>query len=394
MTGDNATKSGNDNEDSNKRKREGNSNAGTSQQHKKYLLDSATLMQNNRYYLPQNIQELITEPVSDQSEKTSKIKIPPIYLHEANNYQAVIDDIKNIVEGEFSTQSKTDSIRINLTTPTDFRNLTKFYDDGGMKYHTYRNPERSIFTVVIKNIPISISEIEVLESLQDKFPVKKVVRLLNRYKNPTQICVVDLENTEEAKQIYSLSRLMHSVVSVEPRKKPTDIPQCARCQRFGHTKNYCKLTPRCVKCQENHLYSECTRRKTDKPICVNCGAEHPANYRGCTYYKQIKSRISKNQETKQNPVVNNNTQNHFKNYNPASSNNISPRSTPYQSYANVTSGNIPNNKQTQNQNNIESSSPFIDTILSLILDLIRPHMDQIKRFISNLIPILFSNVGI
>ena len=41
-------------------------------------------------------------------------------------------------------------------------------------------------------------------------------------------------------------------------KRPTDTAQCHRCQRFGHGSRNCTMSPKCVKCGEAHLTSECT----------------------------------------------------------------------------------------------------------------------------------------
>ena len=71
-----------------------------------------------------------------------------------------------------------------------------------------------------------------------------------------------------------------------------EIPQCMRCQQFGHTKNYCRNNPRCVKCAAQHLTSECPRKtKDDNVLCANCNEKHPANYRGCIIHKQLQQKM-------------------------------------------------------------------------------------------------------
>ena len=65
-----------------------------------------------------------------------------------------------------------------------------------------------------------------------------------------------------------------------------------RCQEYGHTKNYCRNTPRCVKCAEHHLTSDCPRKTQDGNVtCVNCNKPRPANYRGCEVHKQLQQKI-------------------------------------------------------------------------------------------------------
>jgi hypothetical protein len=52
-----------------------------------------------------------------------------------------------------------------------------------------------------------------------------------------------------------------------------EIAQCTNCQRYGHTKNYCHRKDR----------SSTVR-------CVLCDGNHPANYKGCTVYKDLQKK--------------------------------------------------------------------------------------------------------
>lgn len=64
--------------------------------------------------------------------------------------------------------------------------------------------------------------------------------------------------------------------------------QCKNCQHFGHSARNCSRRFRCVKCCDSHNPVECptdhlprtdSNRRTTS--CLNCGQDHPANYRGC-----------------------------------------------------------------------------------------------------------------
>ncbi|GIX70693.1 hypothetical protein CEXT_183111, partial [Caerostris extrusa] len=70
------------------------------------------------------------------------------------------------------------------------------------------------------------------------------------------------------------------------------IAQCHRCQKFGHSSINCRLTARCVKCAQEHLTSECPTQRTDAPLCANCNGKHPASYRGCPNFPQVKPNTS------------------------------------------------------------------------------------------------------
>ena len=92
--------------------------------------------------------------------------------------------------------------------------------------------------------------------------------------------------------MYQITTLFHTVVKVEAPHVKRAIPQCMRCQKYGHTKKYCRNSPKCVKCAEQHLTSECPRKVQDDTVkCANCGDQHPANYRGCMVHKQLQQQL-------------------------------------------------------------------------------------------------------
>ncbi len=106
---------------------------------------------------------------------------------------------------------------------------------------------------------------------------------------------VDLQVNDSNKSIFDLLTLCRCTVSVETPKKSPSVPQCARCQDIGHMKNYCKKTPRCVKCSGEHLFQNCRAPKSAAPKCANCGGKHTASYEGCEVY-QAKLHSSKPQK--------------------------------------------------------------------------------------------------
>ncbi len=80
---------------------------------------------------------------------------------------------------------------------------------------------------------------------------------------------------------------MNSKVKVESFKKNKIIPQCKKCQIYGHTKTYCGYEPRCVKCAGKHWTKDCERKSDDPLKCYHCAGEHPASYRGCLVIKTL-----------------------------------------------------------------------------------------------------------
>lgn len=76
--------------------------------------------------------------------------------------------------------------------------------------------------------------------------------------------------------------------------KSNNITQCWNCQRLGHSTSNCNYYTRCVKCLLKHERGKCAKKPDDKPACVNCNEDHPANYRKCKAYITYIENISKN----------------------------------------------------------------------------------------------------
>lgn len=103
---------------------------------------------------------------------------------------------------------------------------------------------------------------------------------------------IDLKVSQNNKSIFNINRLLNTVVVIEPPRTKREIPQCERCQRFGHTKKYCHLGYRCVKCTGTHQTTECPRSTRDDQVkCINCGGNHPANYKGCIVYQNLREKL-------------------------------------------------------------------------------------------------------
>jgi hypothetical protein len=98
---------------------------------------------------------------------------------------------------------------------------------------------------------------------------------------------IDLEPAYNNKEIYNLTAIQNKIIYVEPPHTNTNIPQCTRCQHYGHTQRYCNKQYACVKCGGKHNTSSCTKSRDTLAKCVLCGGAHPANYKGCQHYHSI-----------------------------------------------------------------------------------------------------------
>lgn len=367
------------------------------QSNKQYRFDSNELLKQNKYYLaPQYAKSLDDNPkhLAASEPKTEKPKIPPIFIHEAMNYHEIVKDIKSHVTDKFTLSNKGTQLKINLESIEDYRTLTAYYEsEKNVKFHTFQNPDSNKISVIIRNIPTSITSEEIQQELLDKeYEVINVTRLYIK-KKPIPICAVTLTKNEKAKHIYSLENLCYCKITIEPRRKTRDIPQCTRCQRFSHTKNYCHLSPRCVKCLGDHLTNQCTQNKDIKPRCVNCEGQHTANYRGCEYYKKLartKNSISYSSTTRPNET-------NMPNY-PPSRDNINYPTLPGSQIPETraeTTHNKWNTFRINKENSATSDTKSIgENLIELIIKVITPYLGKIKDLLLSLIPALLNNGGI
>jgi hypothetical protein len=112
-----------------------------------------------------------------------------------------------------------------------------------------------------------------------------------RTKLPLSMFFVELKPAPNNKDIFLVEYLQQCKIKFEALKHKRDIVQCANCQRYGHTKNYSHLKSRCVKCAGDHSTHLCHRKDRSKDVkCVLCGGNHPANYKGCTAYKELQQK--------------------------------------------------------------------------------------------------------
>ena len=63
-------------------------------------------------------------------------------------------------------------------------------------------------------------------------------------KKPLPILFVDIKPSGNNKEVYNITTLLNTTMQIEAPQAKREIPQCMRCQQFGHTKNYCRKKPK------------------------------------------------------------------------------------------------------------------------------------------------------
>jgi hypothetical protein len=204
----------------------------------------------------------------------------------------MIKSIREVAKDEqYSTKSMANNvIKLAPTTPDTYRNIIKHFKEKGIFFHTYQLKEERAYRVVIKHLHHSTDMKDIRQELLEMGHVaRNIVNAHHRQtKEPLNLFFVELEPADNNKEVYNITVLQNKIMNIEPpRANKKHVPQCVRCQQYGHTRTYCNKPYACVKCGEPHNSSDYVKQKDTPEKCALCGGNHPANYKGCEHYHNI-----------------------------------------------------------------------------------------------------------
>jgi hypothetical protein len=233
-----------------------------------------------------NVEE--SEPIppntqAPQQSQSRKGKPPPIFFKSMINWNTLKAKLGEIAVEPFEAKLIRQNFAIFLSTPADFRNVTRYLESSKTPFHTYRLEDEKLIRVVLRGVPLGVDTNEVQEELVSLgFNPTQVIRLKSAStKTELPLVLVSLPKETKSRDIYELRKVCYISIRVEPFKKAKGPGQCHRCQGFGHAQARCFEKPRCVKCAGGHLTKDCRKDKKAAPKCCNCSGEHPSSYRGC-----------------------------------------------------------------------------------------------------------------
>lgn len=291
-------------------------------------------------------EETEDDPTNKVTTHSSHITKPPPIFVEAQIINPLIELLNNTVGNDnyIIKQIKLDQVKIQTNTPDIYRNVIKALKEKDAIYHTCQLKMERSYKIVIRGLHPKISTKKLSEELAKIGHQTRSINNITRYdtKQPLPLFLIELEPRINNKEIYEIKKILNTIVTVEPPRYKKDIPQCMRCQQYGHTKNYCNRSPACVKCAKNHLTIHCPYTgKIEQVKCYNCKGNHPASYKGCIIRKQLQRKLF--------PPLRNRTTNNYKPHQGTTENDttliahsepniISGNSNPqgYRSYAQVT----------------------------------------------------------
>jgi hypothetical protein len=216
---------------------------------------------------------------------------PPIFVKGVNDFFELSKELAAITGPDsFSCKSTFSHLKLQLDTPDNYRKIIHFLKDNDAEYHTYQLKSDKAFRVVLRNLHPSTPISEISAAIEEiGHSVRQVTYIIHHQtKIPLPLFFVDLEIDENNSDIFDVTSILYTKIKDEEPHKQRRIPQCLNCQSYlGHTKSYCRYSARCVKCGGNHLSTNCSKTRETPATCAMCNANHPANYKGCTVYKEL-----------------------------------------------------------------------------------------------------------
>lgn len=310
-----------------------------------------------------------TNTAQPKQMKRTIDKPPPIIV-KIEKEVAPIMDLLNRFGIEFNSIRLNDyQLKINVADSDHYRLVTSQLYEHQFQFHSYENKQTRPIRVMARNIHQSCSEREVFENLaQQGYKIHSVSQKLKVTKTnegterkPLPLYMLTFQPDEDVKRIHEIKFICNMKVSIENLRKNKLIPQCKKCQLFGHTQKYCYNAFKCVKCGNPHETAHCKKEKSAPPRCCNCGEAHPANYRGCCVAKKL-------QEMRDKKNGSNNNKNHHNknamNKPTTGENKLTVEPTTSQPSGNATYAEVAKNTSPKKAANNENITEILTLLLS------------------------------
>jgi len=220
-------------------------------------------------------------------------KQDPIYVTGVTDTRGFLTWLRASFQSGLSAQMKGEKLMLVPRTAEGFRAtvsaLRSLYESKGVSFHTFSLPEDRCVRLLVKNLRRHMPEDVVREELRSLgICFQGVMQLLSDRLDQeaakahplTPHVIVTVGWGPEVAKVRSLTDLCCLRFSVKTYVASKESLQCKRCQRFGHTQQYCGYALRCVACGEAHLSGECSTPQQQLKCC-SCRGNHTANSRGC-----------------------------------------------------------------------------------------------------------------
>lgn len=260
--------------------------------------------------MPETSQPQTAKEPEKQPQKRSKF--PPLVVF--NTAISKIYDILNVIipdKKRTSVQLTSHGTKVFVDNIDDYKKLRKFLQESKINYFGHPLEEEALKKFVIYGLHEDTPEEDIREALLvfgiDPIKIANLDIKKKRYDGHAtyqlqfrQVQNVTLESLQQVRSIGYLKVRFQEYVG---RNTPN---VCAKCLYPGHGSDFCGMSPRCIRCGDNHESQKCplrvdqqdphSRIPAEKVKCANCGGPHTANYKGCPSLKEymdIQDRVRK-----------------------------------------------------------------------------------------------------
>lgn len=275
-----------------------------------------------------------------------RTRMPPITVKKLpeGNFFAQNNKLQSLLSQPVKISYSKEGIKYYTACRSDYDKLYSSLQNENIEFYSHEPREAKLLQIVVKRLPTSVDSQTLREELEKlNFSIQHVRQMSAPHqqsdgthtRRPLPVWVVTLPNNELSQTIYQLKDINHHLVKIESYKSTPHIIQCHKCQGFGHTSKRCNIETHCVKCGQNHFFSDCpSKGPMHPPKCINCQGQHTASYGQCPIQKEQRAALQHKLREKQNNFTAQ-RQNNFTFHSSEFPNLQKPRQNDLESFQNV-----------------------------------------------------------
>lgn len=236
-------------------------------------------------------------PISKPNPKPLR-KPPPIVLLNMTDSEVShrLSSVQN--QHPIARRLTREGIKLYTATVEDFNILRSHLSLIKAQYITYALPEQQLSRFVVYGLP-DITPVTLKAAINDQLkasPVDVKKMIIKDPKYPGQSNYIVYFPRTSAIRVADLKTisLINGYHVFWSTYRKTDGPVvCRNCGRFSHSAIGCGLTPRCVRCGENHRVDDCSYVNKETGLvpaerlkCLSCGLQHATTSLQCAAQRQ------------------------------------------------------------------------------------------------------------
>ncbi|KAL7724838.1 hypothetical protein ACLKA6_012824 [Drosophila palustris] len=176
---------------------------------------------------------------------------PPIVISLIRDRKLLFSKLDELVKSDENLAVKNlsnDGIRVQCHASSSYRSLAKWLEDSYCNWHSWQLKEERTCKFFVRGLHKS-TDMQYISEVFTKLghDVKSVVNITNKEKKPLELFAVEILRKSNNKEVFLIKKIGFVIVTIELPKSRKGALQCYRCQRFGHSKTYCRNPPRYYK---------------------------------------------------------------------------------------------------------------------------------------------------